>query len=109
MSNKIVWIFVGDRSVGSSRIHGYKIHDKLKDLGYDSHILYEPHGWDNAYRITGAEKPLIKSMNKGDVFVLQKIKTVDFIPLLQDLRMKGVKTVFVDSDLPVPQYYKQYL
>lgn len=105
MGNKAIWVFIGSREVGSSRIHGYNIHKKLKELGYNSHLLYEPAGWLDKYILNKQEPKLIKALNPNDVFILQKIKTPDYIPLVKKLKAKGVKTVFIDSDLPIPKFY----
>lgn len=106
--SKIVWTFIGDETVGSSRIHGYNIHEKLLELGYNSQVLYKPIKWLDSYIFSTIEKDFLKYFNEGDVFIVQKIKDVKYTKVLEELRLKKVHLVFIDCDTPIPLYYKDY-
>ena len=105
---RLFWVFVGTRNIASSRIHGYRIHDKLVELGFSSHILFEPNKWTDKFMFRGLENIVLNGLKKGDTLILQKVKDPAYLNLLLSLKQKGVKLGFIDCDLPLPDYYLGY-
>ena len=101
--NKIVWFLVGNpQKIGSSRIHGLNVHNKLTELGYNSIIAYTPLHIEEAipFHPDSTEK-LSEILREGDVVVLQKIKNLINLPLLRFLKNLRVHLILIDCDLPL--------
>lgn len=94
---RVFWILIGDRNTGSSRIHGYNVHEALLKKGIKSKILHS-----SARLLTKKEKiKLLFSLRKGDLLILQKRKEISLKKLLYYLKFKGVSIAFIDCDLPI--------
>jgi|SRR5690554_2934924 len=94
---RVFWILVGDKNTGSSRIHGYNVHEALIKKGIQSKIQY-----NSTRALTRKEKlKLLLFLRKGDLLILQKRKELSLKKLLRYLKLKGVKIAFIDCDLPV--------
>lgn len=93
---RVFWMLAGDRNTGSSRIHGYKVHEALIKKGIKSSILH-----NNRSPFTRKQKiKILFSLRKGDLLILQKRKENSLKKLLYYLRIKGVSIAFIDCDLP---------
>ncbi|HAB28699.1 MAG: hypothetical protein CMP05_00225 [Xanthomarina sp.] len=94
---RVFWILIGDKNTGSSRIHGYNVHEALIKKGIQSKIQY-----NSTRALTRKEKlKLLLFLRKGDLLILQKRKELSLKKLLRYLKLKGVKIAFIDCDLPV--------
>lgn len=93
---RVFWILVGNKNTGSSRIHGYNVHDALLKRGVKSEILF-----NKSRSLTKKEKiKILVSLKKGDLLILQKRKERSLLKLLFYLKLKSVRIAFIDCDLP---------
>jgi len=98
----IHWILYGGQSTGSSRIHGYRIHEYLRNANYHSNILVSP-----PFGLVAADLPWRNSQNlwkKGffsekDTVIFETVRGHRAIMLAEQLHNQGVRVVFVDCDL----------
>lgn len=99
---KVFWFLCSNLNNPSSRIQGFNIHNKLRDLGYSSYIVYAPKNYSNdVYLPKVVIDVVFYFLKKEDVIVFQKLygeKTMDFARMC---KKKGVKTIFIDCDLPL--------
>lgn len=94
---RVFWMLVGNKNTGSSRIHGYNVHEALIKKGIFSKVLYS-----NPASLTKKQKlRLLFSLRKGDLLILQKRKEKSLIKVLSYLKIKGVSLAFIDCDLPL--------
>ena len=95
---RVGWILVGDENFGSSRLHGYNIHEYLRDRGFHSDILKAPK--ISTYELNYCYRDYLRTLLwRYDFIIFQKVfdnKAIRFATLLRKL---GVKTVFVLCDL----------
>ena len=99
---RVFWFLCGNEATPSSRIHGIKVHDKLRSMGYCSQIVHKaPRYMEDLYYpawIVGLFRFFI---SRNDVVVFQKVNGPRTVRLLKSLKSKGVRTVFIDCDLPL--------
>jgi hypothetical protein len=99
---RVLWFLCGNEATPSSRIHGIKVHDKLSSMGYGSQIVHKaPRYMEDLFYpawILGLFKFFISST---DTVVFQKVNGPRTVRLLRSLKSKGVRTVFIDCDLPL--------
>jgi hypothetical protein len=97
----ISWLIFGDRSVASSRLQGYLIHEglcRLGDAGLRSRLAYAPPfvvrdpPWHPS-----ASRALARA-SRGGVVVLQKVSGPRTGRLVEALAAAGVATVYVHCD-----------
>ena len=93
---RVFWFLTGNKNTGSSRIHGYNIHEALLKKGIHSKILK-----------AGNKKPTFKQkikyflhFKKGDLLVVQKVKKSWLKQILILLKLRGVSIAYIDCDLP---------
>ncbi|WP_179376473.1 glycosyltransferase [Winogradskyella wichelsiae] len=93
---RVFWMLVGGKNTGSSRIHGYNVHEALLQKGISSKIIHRGNR-----KLTRKQKlRLLIILKKGDLLILQKRKDIDLSRLLHLLKIKGVHIAFIDCDLP---------
>ncbi|MFN8379625.1 MAG: glycosyltransferase [Anaerolineae bacterium] len=100
---RIFWFLIGGPDIASSRIHGYHIHHYLRAQGWETHILLEPNAGD---WISDIPLPLSTVLQQrlfraGDIAVFQKVSGMNTAALIEHLTGLGVKTVFIDCDMPL--------
>lgn len=94
---RVFWMLVGGRNTGSSRIHGYNVHEALIKKGVQSKILS-----NSPRKLTKKEKiKIFFNLKRGDLLILQKRKEISLKNLLYYLKIKGVSIAFIDCDLPI--------
>lgn len=95
---KIGWILLGDRNVGSSRIHGINIHNFLLKNGIKSFVL-QSSSTMRPFLTIPAWKQLLLLTSGYDIFIFQKVhddKAARFAKLAKKM---DIKTVFIQSDM----------
>ncbi|HVY73285.1 MAG TPA: hypothetical protein VG890_00555 [Puia sp.] len=105
LRRKIVWFLVGNPdNTASSRIHGIRVHEKLRELGYHSVLAYRPAGVEEVVPFNQKDiDDLEKVFQRGDIAIFQKIKSEANFALFEVLRRLGVKLVLIDCDLPLSE------
>ncbi len=100
---KIIWfLWANPDATASSRIQGFAIHTKLKELGYNSYIAYTPTSFERSIPLPPIlQKNFKKLVNYGDLVVLQKCKDDSNLPIIEFFKKIGLKVVLVDCDLPL--------
>lgn len=95
--SRVFWFLVGNNNTGSSRIHGFNIHNALLKKGIKSKIFKQ------SLSSLSIKEMLWMSiyLRKGDLLILQKLKDFSQLYFLSFLKIKGVHIVFVDCDLPI--------
>lgn len=94
---RVFWMLVGNKNTGSSRIHGYNVHEALIEKGISSKVLCS-----NPKPLTKKQKlRLLFYLRKGDLLILQKRKEKSLMKVLKYLKIKGVSLAFIDCDLPL--------
>src|SRR5690606_6397136 len=84
---RVFWMLVGDKNTGSSRIHGYNVHEALIKKGVQSKILNK-----SPRKLTKKEKiKIFFNLKRGDLLILQKRKEISLKNLLYYLKIKGVR------------------
>jgi glycosyltransferase involved in cell wall biosynthesis len=97
----IHWFLCGNERVASSRIHGIRVHEKLLQAGYDSHIVFKPHRYlTDIYLHTWAINVVASAVKSGDVVIIQKLHGKKTVSLAAKVKAKGARVVFIDCDLP---------
>jgi glycosyltransferase involved in cell wall biosynthesis len=98
----VYWCLIGDKKTASSRIHGYNIHKKLKELGYNSRLLITPYKKIDFLPVFKKNYKLLKSIVKPlDVIVIQKYKEENSIKFIQFLKSLKCTVVFLNCDQPL--------
>lgn len=92
------WILCGDKTVGSSRIHGLNIHSYLLSLGINSFVINQPSGYVESLRIYDFEINAILKCH-FDIVVFQRVFHGRALELIRMLKRQGTKTVFFAADL----------
>jgi hypothetical protein len=102
MSNPSVrWLLVGPRDLPSSRNHGYRIHQYLKDRGWESQLVVTPlHQLDDT-PLLPRDITQSRCFQNGDIVVFQKLYGPTTVAVLQSLKRLEVSTVFIDCDYPL--------
>jgi len=99
---RVFWFLCGNEATPSSRIHGIKVHDKLLRMGYGSQIVHKaPRFMEDLYYpawIVGLFRFFI---SRNDTVVFQKVNGARTVRLLRSLKSKGIRSVFIDCDLPL--------
>jgi hypothetical protein len=99
---RVGWILTGDISTGSSRIHGLNIHDFLLDQGVKSHIIQSRAGFHSEFRPSPLGRIRLAAQH-FDIVVFQKVLGPKARRLNRQLQKRGVRTVFLQSDLVLPE------
>ncbi|HKM53826.1 MAG TPA: hypothetical protein VJY33_10480, partial [Isosphaeraceae bacterium] len=97
----LAWLLHGDRTVASSRLQGYLIHEGICRRGecaLDSHLVYSP---PLPYRDVpwspSADRLLARAM-RGGVVVFQKMHGPRTERVVRELAGAGVTTVYIQCD-----------
>ena len=97
----LAWLLHGDRTVASSRLQGYLIHEGIcrrGERGLDSHLVYAP---PLPYRDVpwspSADRLLARAM-RGGVVVFQKMHGPRTERVVRELAGAGVTTVYIQCD-----------
>ena len=99
---RIFWFLCGNERVPSSRIHGINIHDKLRERGYASQVVFKPYKYVNDLYFDPLSIAVIAAcVKKEDVVVIQKLAGPETVKFMKRLKDKGVRVVFIDCDLPL--------
>lgn len=99
-SPRVYWALSGPIKMASSRLHGYSIHESLQSRGWESHLLFQlKHRIDDLpLPVRWFQSPLL--FRKGDIVVFQKLVGVATLEALQQLRNRGIATIYIDCDFP---------
>jgi len=95
---KIGWILLGDKNVGSSRTHGINIHNFLLEKGVKSIILQSNSTMKSYLTIAFWRQLLLISLGY-DIFIFQKVHNDKAIRFAKLAKKRGIKTIFIQSDL----------
>ncbi len=98
--SSVYWLLVGPRETGSSRIHGYRVHEHLLAGGWRSEILFAPAHWMLDPPITAGDVTEGGVFEHGDIVVFQKVFGPRTVAAMSALRSIGARTIYVDCDLP---------
>jgi glycosyltransferase involved in cell wall biosynthesis len=103
MPSKIIWFLWGNPAfIASSRIHGLSIHKKLIEQGYNSFLAYLPTYVEECIPLSNSNKDSFESLVAlGDIVILQKIKDISTLSIIEYFKSLGLKVIFIDCDLPV--------
>lgn len=86
----------------SSRIHGMAVHQKLRELGYNSVIAYKPLFTEEEIPFGFSECKKFESLiSVGDIVVLQKIKSTTNLSIIKYFKKLQPKIILIDCDLPI--------
>lgn len=99
-SPRVYWFLAGPRELASSRLHGYTVHEYLKQCGWETEIIVRPLHLLPDFPIKIKTMQRLGAIMAGDVAIFQKLAgpiTREAIRILSD---RGVITVFVDCDFP---------
>lgn len=96
---RVAWLLYGDRSLASSRLQGYLVHEELRRRGIDSTLLLAP-----PFPVKDVPWPReldesVAGMLRGRVAVFQKLGGPRSDAFRDALARAGVGTVYVHSDL----------
>ena len=69
---RLGWILNGNREVAGARIHGWNMHEILKERGYESEIIHAPRGFSTHFPLTKDE---IDSLPAYDAILITRFKT----------------------------------
>lgn len=94
---RVFWMLVGNENTGSSRIHGYNIHNALLKKNIYSEVLL---GYNRKITFKKILK-LVLYLKSNDILIVQKIENPSLTNLLKLLKIKGVRLAYIDCDLPV--------
>lgn len=98
---RIFWMLIGNQNTASSRIHGYRLHDFLRKQGWESHILVEPATTLRDIPLTAKDFREVSFLQPNDIVVIQKLSGSRTCQLLEWLSGIGVKTIYIDCDMPL--------
>jgi glycosyltransferase involved in cell wall biosynthesis len=103
MPSKIIWFLWGNPAfIASSRIHGFAIHNKLIAIGYNSFLAYLPTYIEERIPLSNSNKKSFESLvASGDIVILQKIKDISTVGIIEYFKSLRLRVIFVDCDLPV--------
>lgn len=96
------WILFGSMNTGSSRIHGYRIHEELLRQGYSSHLLVSPPTDVQMYDLPWSDpERLVESdaIVSGDTVIFETVRGVRAQRFAAALHKKGVQVCFLECDL----------
>ncbi|WP_425639474.1 hypothetical protein ACPUEN_07500 [Algoriphagus yeomjeoni] len=98
----IFWLLCGNKRNPSSRIHGINIHKKLSELGYNSRLIHSPFFYSEDL----VWKPyfvsfFIRNIKRDDIVIFQKLGGPKTLYLIEELKNRGAKVIFIDCDLPL--------
>ena len=98
----IYWLLCGNKKNPSSRIHGINIHKRIVELGYNSILVHSPFFYSldliwNQYFISF----FLKNIKGDDIIIFQKLRGPKTLYLIDQLKNRGAKVVFIDCDLPL--------
>ncbi len=98
---RVFWLLYGDKTTGSSRLHGYHLNNYLRGRGWNSQILLEPLAPTLQIPLSVKEVRDVGLLCRGDIVIVQKLSDNNAISLLEWLAGNGVKTIYLDSDMPL--------
>jgi hypothetical protein len=99
---RVLWFLCGNEATPSSRIHGLNVHDKLIRMGYGSQIVHKaPRYMEDLYYPAWSLGLFRYFISSDDIVVFQKLNGPRTVRLLRSLKSKGIRTVFIDCDLPL--------
>lgn len=95
---KIGWILLGNKTVGSSRIHGLNIHEYLIKNGFNSNILQSPRTWSTDLELTLID--CLKIIFSGyNVIIFQKVYGKNSVIFARICKLFRIKTIYIQADL----------
>ena len=98
----LAWLLHGDRSVASSRLQGYLIHEEIcrrASSGLNSHLVYAPPLPYRDVPWSPSARRLLASAAQGGIVVFQKMLGPATEQLVTELASAGVTTVYIQCDL----------
>jgi hypothetical protein len=99
---RVLWFLCGNESTPSSRIHGIRVHEKLTRMGYSSQIVHKaPRYMEDLYYPAWTVGLFRFFISRSDTVVFQKVNGPRAVRLLRSFKSKGVRTVFIDCDMPL--------
>ena len=93
------WVLFGDRSLASSRLQGYAIHDFLVRRGHPSRLLSTPPFPIREPPWRGRTVATVAKLAAGQTVVLQKLGGRRAGELVEALRSRGAAVVYAAADL----------
>ncbi len=97
----LAWLLHGDRTVASSRLQGYLIHEGICRRGeraLDSHLVYSPPLPHRDVPWSPAADRLLAGAMRGGVVVFQKMLGPRTERVVRELAGAGVSTVYIQCD-----------
>lgn len=95
---KIGWILLGNKTVGSSRIHGINIHEYLIKNGFNSNILQSPSTLSTNLELNPID--CLKIIFSGyNAIIFQKVYDKNSVIFTKICKLFGIKTIYIQSDL----------
>lgn len=107
-SLRVFWLLWGDRSVGSSRVNGYMVHEWLMEHGVSSTLLLAPSRLVPDIPWTEGEHRKVAQLVGRGIVVFQKVAGPHTEHLISVLREAGASTVFVQGDY-YPEVHAPFL
>lgn len=100
-SINIFWLLYGDRSIASSRLQGYLIHEFLLKNNINSKIIYSPPclTLDLNLKLNEIDR-FSKNIHNG-IAIFQKLRGPTTLNLIQKLKKRKVATFYIVCDLEV--------
>jgi hypothetical protein len=98
----LAWLIHGDRSVASSRLQGYLVHEGIcrrADSGLSSHLVYAPPLPSRDVPWSQPAERLLAQAARGGIVVFQKMLGPGTERLVRGLVESGVTTVYIQCDL----------
>ena len=96
----VYWLLVGSRETGSSRIHGYRVHEHLLAKGWRSEILFAPSRWMLDPPLVARDVTESGVFAPGDIVVFQKVLGPRTVAAMSALRAIGARVIYLDCDVP---------
>jgi len=97
---RLHWALLGPRSLASSRLHGYLIHEQLSRRGWETGLLYTPLQRELDFPLDSDIFRKQSLVGDKDIVVFQKLRGPRTQAALEILRERRVKAVFIDCDYP---------
>lgn len=95
----VTWFLSGNRSQASSRLQGYLIHDKLKQMNFFSDLFLAPPFKIHDVPWQEERLQIIANSVCTSIAVFQKLNGPKVDKLITLLRQRGIKTIYIECDL----------
>ena len=94
----VAWLLLGNRTVGSSRIHGINVHKYLLTKGIRSKIVQSSTKMNPSLFISALRCVMIL-ISRPNVLIFQKVYDHKAIQFAKVANLFGIRTIFLQSDL----------